>query len=189
MTKRMSRKAWLTVAVVIAVGAAIGIALSHSSCSPSESMVASQNATDFTLPTMTGANITLSELEGTPVVLIFWTTTCAYCNQQLHYVEDVAQQGEGEIRVIATNIGQPISEIQRFFGDYEPTMVIALDVNRETFADYCRTYDNPNTYVPFTLFVDGEGIVEYTRIGAFASEAQLWDALNDVLGITVPQTS
>jgi hypothetical protein len=27
------------------------------------------------------------------------------------------------------------------------------------------------------------------KIGAFASEEQLWDTLNDIFGITAPQTS
>jgi peroxiredoxin len=189
MAVRMSKKAWLTVAVVIVVGATVGITLSHTSCSPSDSTLLSQNATDFTLPTMTGDNITLSQLQGTPVVLNFWSVSCAYCRAQLHYLEAVAQQSEGEIEVIAINMIDNAASVQAFFGDYEPIMIIALDVNREIFADYCQKYGNPRTYVPFTLFVDNEGMVQYVRVGAFASEAALWQTVNDVLGITVPQTS
>ena len=187
MASRMPKKTWLIVAIlIIAVGSIVGIALSRGSCSPSQSMPQPQEALNFTLPTMTGANITLSELEGTPVVLNFWSISCYWCRQQLPYLENVAQQNEGGIKVIAINVADNTANIQRFFGDYEPAMIIAVDENREAFADYCVAYNNTRGSIPFTFFIDSEGIVQYTKIGAFQSEAELWDTLNDVFGTTIP---
>jgi len=177
----MSKKTWLIVAIVIvAVVVPVAIALSRNSSSPSDSTPQSQNATDFTLSTMTGANITLSELEGTPVVLNFWSISCYWCRKQLPYLEDVAQQSEGDIKVIAVNIVDTAASLHKFFGDYEPTMIIALDSNGATFADYCRAYNNTRGSIPFTLFVDSQGIVKYWQLGAFASETALWDILHSV---------
>ena len=187
MASRMSKKTRLIlVIVIIAVVALVAIALSHSSCSPSDSTPQSQNATDFTLLTMTGANITLSELEGTPVVLVFWTTWCPHCPAELSYLENVAQRKEGEIVVIAINVGESISKVQTFFGEYELTMTVALDENGGVFVNYCQNYGNSRGYIPFTLFVDSEGVIQYKRIGAFSSETELWNTLNDVFGITAP---
>ena len=170
MASRMSKKTRLILAIVIvAVVALVGIALSRSSCSPSDS-----------LPTFPEAETILSELEGTLVVLNFWTTTCPACVKQLPYLEAVAQQSEGEIKVVAINVGQSASTVQKFFGDYEPIMIIALDSTRETFRDYSLKYDNPQGYIPFTLFVDSEGIMQYKQIGAFQSETKLWDTLHSV---------
>ena len=179
MASRISKTWLIRVTLIIAVIALVGIALSCSSSSPSE-------APDFTLSTLTGANITLSELEGTPVVLNFWSISCSWCRKQLPYLENVAQQSEGEIKVIAINVGDSAATVQEFFGDYEPTMIVALDSNRETFVNYCRNYNNPRGAIPFTLFVDSEGIMQYKQIGAFTSEAALWDKLSSVFGITVP---
>ena len=175
----MASRMLILVTLIIAVLALVGIALSCNSSSPSEAL-------NFTLPTLTGANITLSELEGTPVVLNFWSISCPYCRVQLHYLESVAQQREGEIQVIAINMADNAASVQNFFGDYEPTMIVALDENREVFVSYCQNYDNARGYVPFTLFVDSEGLVQYKKIGAFASEAELWDTLNGVFGTTIP---
>ena len=187
MASRISKKAWLTLVIlIIAVIALVGIALSCSCSGPSGSTPQSQNATDFTLPTLTGANITLSELEGTLVVLNFWATWCHYCTGQLPYFEHVAQQKEGEIKVIAINVGQNASTVQDFFGEYEPTMTVALDEHLEVFVNYCQNHSNPGGNIPFTLFVDREGVIQYKRIGAFSSEAGLWNTLHSVLGITVP---
>jgi thiol-disulfide isomerase/thioredoxin len=187
MAGRMSKKTRLIlVMVIVAVVALVSIALSHGSCSPSDSIPQSQNATDFTLPTMTGANITLSELEGTPVVLNFWSISCYWCRKQLPYLENVAQQSEGEIKVIAVNIVDNAATVQNFFGDYEPAMIVALDGDREVFGDYCLAYNNTQGAIPFTLFVDSEGVVQRVRIGAFSSETELWDTLDSVFETTVP---
>jgi len=172
MAIKMSKKL-IRITLIITVLALAGGALS---CSSS---LLSQKAPDFTLPTMTGANITLSELEGTPVVLNFWATTCPACVVELPYFEAVAQESEGEIKVIAINIGQPISEVERFFGEYEPTMIVALDGNTEVFQTYSHG-DNPRGYIPITFFVDSEGIVKHIKIGAFQSETELWGTLDSV---------
>jgi hypothetical protein len=64
-------------------------------------------------------------------------------------------------------------------------MIIALDKNGKAFVDYCQKYGNAGS-IPFTLFVDSEGMVKYWQVGAFASETALWDKLSSVLGITAP---
>jgi len=112
-------------------------------------------------------------------VLNFWATTCPACVGELSYFEVVAQESEGEIKVIAINVGQPISEVERFFDDYEPTMIVALDGNMEVFETYSRS-DNARGYIPITFFVDSEGIVQYIKIGAFQSKTELGDALDSV---------
>jgi peroxiredoxin len=178
MISRISKKL-IRITLIIVVLTIVGGALS---C---DSSLLSQKAPDFTLPTMTGANITLSELEGTPVVLNFWATTCGHCIVELPYFEAVAQESGGEIKVIAINVGQSLSKVQTFFDDYEPTMIVALDGNTEVFQTYSQE-DNPRWYIPITFFVDSEGIVQYIKIGAFQSKTELWDTLNDVFGITIP---
>jgi len=98
---------------------------------------------------------------------------------QLPYLENVAQQSGGEIKVIAVNIVDSAADIQKFFGDYEPTMIVALDENGEVYMSYCEK-DNPQGYIPITFLVDSEGIVQYIKVGAFQSETELWNALNSV---------
>jgi len=172
---RMSTK----LALIVGILALLGIGASCDSSSPSE-------APDFTLPTLTGSNVTLSELRGAPVVLNFWSIGCSFCRQQLPYLENVANQTEGLIEVIAVNMVDSAESVQSFFGEYEPTMTVALDENAAVFVSYCQDFDNSRGYIPFTLFIDSEGLVQYKRIGAFASEEALWNALHDVFGIPIP---
>jgi len=180
MASRKSRRTWVIVAVVIiAVSATVGITLSRNSTSPPE----------LTLPIITWNETSLSELQGAPVVLNFWSISCPYCVRQLPYLENVAQQSGGQIRVVAINVANSAAQIQRFFGDYEPAMTIALDGNGEAFVGYCLAYNNSGGSIPFTLLIDSQGMVQYAKIGAFASEAALWSTLHDVLGIATPETS
>jgi len=174
MANRMLKKTWLIRGIlIIAVLALVGTALS---CSPSDP----SKALDFTLPTLTGASITLSELEGTPVVLNFWSTGSPPCVSQMPFLESVAQQSGGEIKVIAINVGESAATVQEFFGNNETTMIVALDENREIFEHYCQHSNNPQQYIPLTLFVDSEGIVQHIRIGSFSSEEELWNTLDSV---------
>ena len=180
MAGKMSKKTWIIVAIlIIAVGAIVGIVMSCNSSDPS----------DFTLPIITWNETALSAFEGTPVVLNFWSIDCSWCRYQLPFFEDVAQQTEGEINIIAMNMVDSAENIQKFFCDYAPTMIIALDQNGEAFVDYSLAYNNTRNAVPFMLFVDSDGIIQYHKIGAFASETELWNTLQDVLGITIPETS
>jgi len=179
MAGKMSKKTWLIVIlaiVIIAVGAAVGVTLNRNSASPSDS----------TLSIITWNEASLTDLQGVPVVLNFWSIACSWCRYQLPFFEAVAQQSEGELKVIAINMANNAADIQKFFADYQPAMTIAVDKNREAFRDYCVAYNNTGEYIPFTLFVDSEGIVQYVKTGAFASETQLWDTLSSVFGITTP---
>jgi thiol-disulfide isomerase/thioredoxin len=180
MAGKMSKRTWLIVAIlVIAVGTIVGIVMSCNSSGPS----------DFAWPIITWNETALSAFEGTPVVLNFWSIACDWCRYQLPFFENVAQQTEGETKIISINMVDSAARIRRFFDDYEPTMIIALDQNGEAFTDYSLAYNNTRRSVPFMLFVDSEGVIQYAKIGAFAGETELWNTLHDVLGITIPETS
>ncbi len=178
MASRMSKTWLIMLTLIIAVLALVGGALSCNSSSPPDPTPQSPGAPDFTLPTMTGSEVTLSELEGTPVVLNFWATTCAYCAAELPYFEAVAQKSGGEIKVIVVDVGESAARVQNFFGGYEPTMIVALDRDGKAFVSYCQRYNNPRGAIPITLFIDSEGMVKYTKLGAFKSETELWDSLH-----------
>ena len=181
MASRMSKKTGqvrskstrlIVVIAIVVILVVVGIVVGRSS----------HGSSDVTLHIITWDETTLSTLKGTPVVLNFWATTCPHCVVELSYFEAVAQESEGEIKVIAIDVGESASSIQSVLQsifDYEPTMAVALDKNGEVFVNYSQE-DNSRWYIPFTVFVDGEGIVQYIKIGAFQSETELWETLDSV---------
>lgn len=144
---------------------------------PTPTPASPNQAPDFSLPTMEGQQITLSQLEGTPVVLLFWASWCPYCRVQLRYLERAAREGTGgKVIFLAVNVGESISTVRTFFGDYQPAMIVALDESQRIFRDYNSRYGNPG-YMPVTFFIDSERVIREVRIGAFADDAELRESL------------
>ena len=133
---------------------------------------------DFTLVTMAGTEITLSELRGTPVVLNFWAIYCNPCRSELGYFEHAAEQTAGEVTIIAVNIAEPRSQIEQFFGDYKLHFTVALDGGTQVSQKYNVKY------IPTTFFIDSGGIIRNIKIGAFTSEMELWADIETIRGPT-----
>jgi len=73
-------------------------------------------APDFTLPTLAGEEITLSELvKETPVVLNFWAIRCPPCKEELPYLNAAAGEYAGQVSFVLINIEDRASEVQDFF--------------------------------------------------------------------------
>ena len=169
----------LLIAIVALSGGVVGCGSSSSPSSPNSTAQGMGRAPDFTLITLTGVEITLSELKGMPVVVNFWATWCGPCVMEIGYIEAVAQQTKGKVKFVAVNIGESASRIQQFFGSYRPTFTVALDRDTKVFVQYSSTY-NPRGYTPITFFVDREGIIQRVKIGAFSSEEEIMYHLDSI---------
>ena len=124
-------------------------------------------APDFTLPTTAGAEVTLSQLRGVPVVLYLWTTWCQYCIEELGYLALVAGEKGGQLTVVAVNIGEEAAEVKRIAGEGGINLIIALDED----GKLCSAYGT--RYLPATFFIDSRGIIQNSRVGAFYSRESL----------------
>jgi len=168
MTNKRFRKWLVKAGLIITMLSLIGGA---TSCTSTGAEVGKQ-APDFTLGTMAGTEITLSELCGKPVVLTFWDTVCGACQYQLVYLEQAAEQSGGEIAIIAVDIGEPLSRVKQFFGDYTLHFTVALDTNAQA------SYKYNVRYTPTTFFIDSNGVIRAIKIGA--SETELWAGLETI---------
>ena len=60
---------------------------------------------DWTLPSVTGQSITLSQYKGQPVILVFWATWCPYCKKLLPGIAEMNDKYEHRgLKIIAVNI-------------------------------------------------------------------------------------
>jgi len=167
-------KRWLAGAgLLLGVFALVGSAAACTS--PETAPQVDKVAPDFTLDTMAGEEITLSEMRGTPVVLNFWQVNCPYCRKELVDFEELANQSNGDMAVIAVNMGESRSRVEQFFGNYELHFTVALDEDRQVSSGEYNVQ-----YLPTTFFIDRKGIIRYIKIGAFTSEAGLEEALASI---------
>ena len=172
MDSKISKK-WLTKLILIMAIFILGASvLSCTSSSPPDPTPPELNkAPDFTLSTLAGDEITLSELRGTPVVLNFWATWCRYCAEEMRYFDAAAKQSAGQVTVVAINVGQDASRVKQYFGDYKMSFTVALDKDSDVASMYAARY------LPTTVFIDSEGVIRNIKIGAFSNEMELWDSL------------
>jgi len=179
MTKRWLKSSMLIVSLCTIVCAlfmgAVGCSSPDSPSLPEKlGLIVVKNeivAPDFTIPTMTGTVITLSELRGTPVVLNCWAIWCSPCKEELPYFDVAAKNYAGKVTILAVNIEEGVSKVKEFFGDNEPSYIVALDKDAQVASRYATRY------IPNTFFIDSQGIVRYVKRGAFLNEKHLEDSI------------
>jgi len=137
-------------------------------CDKSESPEASarakvsmgETAPDFTLKTMQGEEVTLSELRGKVVLVNFWATWCPPCRQEMPSMEKLYQHLKGQyFEMLAINVEENGPEaVAAFLEDKSHSFPILFDPQ----AQVQRLY-NVSRY-PETFVVDRNGIVvEHVR--------------------------
>jgi thiol-disulfide isomerase/thioredoxin len=122
-------------------------------------------APDFTVQTLDGDSITLSDLKGRPVVLNFWATWCQPCRQEIPYFSAFAR-AHPSIPVLGLSVDDgPIGRVKRAVKDWDiayPVAVISPKLQ--------STYDIST--LPTTVIIDADGTVKSIHVGMM-SESQL----------------
>ncbi|MGE7903044.1 TlpA disulfide reductase family protein [Peribacillus sp. NPDC094092] len=119
-------------------------------------------APDFSLKTLDGKQVELSDYKGKKVMLNFWATWCPPCKKEMPDMEKYAQQAGDDVVVLAVNI-DPENDVQAFVDDNGITFTIPLD---------SQSAKNPvnERYkilsIPTTYFIDKEGIIRNKVISA-----------------------
>lgn len=120
------------------------------------------HAPDFTLPSTTGRQVSLSEFEGGPVMVYFWASWCGSCTFDLADIERVAsREAERGLTTITVNIGEEPGYVESFVRAEVPdySFIVATDASLDTFRTY-RILSFPTTF-----FIDRDGVIQSVRMG------------------------
>ena len=120
---------------------------------------------DFTLTSLDGDEVTLSDLRGKKVVLNFWATWCPPCKAEMPHMQKYYEQHakEDNVEIIAVNLTSQerdfsadgkIDTVMTFRDSFELTFPILLDQKREVSPQY-----NVMT-IPTTYFIDSKGYIQ-----------------------------
>ena len=135
-------------------------------------------APDFTLNTIDGEIIKLSNLRGQAVLINLWATWCPPCRAEMpdmqHAYEHYNEQGFSILAINATN-QDSLSAVKDFVSEHELSFPILLD----TQGDVSRLYQLRS--LPTSFFVDSEGIIQEVIIGGPMSEALLLTRIDNLL--------
>ena len=123
-------------------------------------------APNFTLKSVRGDNIKLSEHRGEVIMLSFWATWCEPCKVEMPLFEERFQLTGQEFEILAVNFDEPEAEVRQFVDEFGLSFPVLLDPGGEI-QNLFRVRGYPTTFV-----VDKDGIIQYHHIGLF-TEGQL----------------
>jgi peroxiredoxin len=131
-------------------------------------------APDFSLNTLEGQQITLSELQGDPIIVNLWASWCPPCRAEMPAIQKVYDQNQARgLQVLAVNMTYQDSETaaEAFVQEYELSFPVLLDMTGMVGNGYQMRA------LPSTYFIDREGIIQQVIIGGPMSEATLQSAV------------
>lgn len=119
-------------------------------------------APDFTLKTIDGETVQLSDLRGEKILLNFWATWCPPCRAEMPDMQKYHEVHDDGI-ILAVNLvetEQNMGQIEDFLTEYGITFQILLDESTEVSSLY-DAHALPTSYL-----IDKEGDIYMKAIGA-----------------------
>lgn len=132
---------------------------------------------DFTLTSLDGKNVTLSELRGKKVVLNFWATWCPPCKAEMPHMQNYYEQyaKKDNVEIIAVNLTSEerdvtadakIDSVMTFRDSFELTFPILLDQDPKNSIGIAYQI----LTIPTTYFIDSNGYIQRAIKGPMNGE-------------------
>ncbi|WP_273835659.1 redoxin domain-containing protein [Guptibacillus sedimenti] len=120
-------------------------------------------AADFTLETMEGKEVSLSDYEGQPVFLNFWATWCPPCEEEMPDIQQFSDEYGEEVAVLSVNFTkfEPNKEaIPKFVESHNLTFPILMDREGKVGENLYQVISMPTSFM-----IDREGVIRQKRVG------------------------
>jgi thiol-disulfide isomerase/thioredoxin len=149
---------WLLAAIVFtALSACLPVLL------PTEPTAVPEPAHSFTLSTLDGNSLALSDYQGHWVLVNFWATWCGPCVDEMPYLQELATTHE-DLTVLGVNMREQPSDIEPFVNDLGITFPILLNPDDAMLLAY-----SPQG-LPLTYVIAPKGTVVYRQYGPLEPE-------------------
>ncbi len=131
-------------------------------CSTASAARRGQVAPNFSLETLTGETLRLSDFRGRPVLLNFWTSWCPPCRTEMPELQKVQEALGDQVVILAVNLlyqEDRLEDVHAFVRELGLTFPILLDRDGRVATDY-RVVS-----LPASFFVDPEGKIYLVQVG------------------------
>ncbi|HLE20634.1 MAG TPA: TlpA disulfide reductase family protein, partial [Vicinamibacteria bacterium] len=119
-------------------------------------------APDFTLPSLDGQTVRLSDFRGKKAILLnFWATWCAPCRLEMPTMDKAYQEYKSRgLEILAVNLDAGSnSVVKNFMHELSLSFPALLDPDMEVLRLY-RQFS-----IPATFLIDKQGIVRHRELG------------------------
>ncbi len=123
-----------------------------------------ERAPNFTLLLEEGGHISLSDLEGRPVMLNFWATWCPPCREEMPDIIE-AYEADDELVVLSVNVREEMGAVAPFTEDFQISMPVLMDRDGELAELYAVRG------MPTSVFIDRDGMVVTKWPGILSGDA------------------
>lgn len=120
-------------------------------------------APDFTLPTLSGEEFTLSAQQGTPIVLNFWATWCGPCQNEMPALQTASDRFGDRVQIIGVDQGETVEVVERFAAEMGITFALPVDGEMAVGELYGVRA------MPTTFFIDRNGVIRHIYLGEMNS--------------------
>jgi peroxiredoxin len=159
--------------IVVAIILSLGILFAGCTGGESQDPWVGQPAPDFQFQGGDEQLTSLSDFQGSPVLLNFWRTICAPCVVEMPFLQQIYDEWQGEgLVLLAVNIQESPSDVGAFMQSKGLSFPVVLDSSGALAGQYGVRY------IPTTFFIDSEGIIQHVQVGAFQSAAEIEESLN-----------
>ncbi len=94
-------------------------------------------APDFRLKDLKGQEVSLGSLRDRPVLLVFGTTWCPYCREEIPRIKEIYRQGrDKKLEVLNIYINEPEAKVSVFASKYELPYPVLLDKDGQVAERY-----------------------------------------------------
>jgi cytochrome c biogenesis protein CcmG/thiol:disulfide interchange protein DsbE len=123
-------------------------------------------APDFSLETLDGQTIALSDLRGQVLLITFWASWCPPCREEMPAIQQVYERyRDQDFVVLAVNLQEQDAQVTAFTDRLELTFPVLIDRDGSVFDRY-RVMALPSTF-----FVDRAGVIQELAVGGPLSRA------------------
>jgi len=138
-----------------------------------------REAPPFSLKTLNGSQVSLSDFKGKPMILKFWATWCPSCVEELSQMEKFSEGKKDQLHILMPAIdGDKEKRVQSVVKKHKVTLPVLLDVKEKI----ARTYKV--TFIPVTFLIDREGMIVGMIVGERDwSSPEAWSAIKEILDL------
>ena len=155
-------------ATALAIGVIVALEVFPLERSSQQNVLASspligKQAPDFTLMTLDGTEVSLSQFRGQPVLINFWATWCLPCREEMPELVRSYESHKAEgLIILGLNLtySDSLPDVETFASEFNITFPILLDKDGAVAE---RLYRIPG--VPTSIFIKRDGTIERIQVG------------------------